>query len=497
MILQARRFRVSRQGKQWLRRVMSQDALSRRELLKAATVTASFISTSEFVFGRQKNRKVIVVGAGFAGLACAHELVAAGCDVTILEARDRLGGRVCSMNDLVAGKTSEAGGEMLGSNHPTALAYCRKFGLNLLEVPDHQDLGPLPLFLDGKIVPAAEMLALEPDLKRLLELITDEARSIDPERPWNSPNAERLDFLATSARISQVNVAPLAKRILGLELAKDNAVALSEQSYLGNLAQIRGGGLERYWTDTEIYRCEGGNQQIAFKLAEAIGAQRIVLDCPVTRIDVGERRVVVRDARSRTHEVDQAVLAVPPSVWSKITITPPLSPDLKPQLGKTVKQLAVVNSRFWLNDGRRPETTGDGWINDTWCSTDGQADHLPGDALTAFTSGEMAQLISDTQPNERRSMSYAEALEQRLPGYPGAVQKVRYIDWLKDPWTLGSYSFPSPGQVTNLGPLLESPHHQRLHFSGEHTCYQFVGYMEGALHSGVATAKRLVAQPVD
>ena len=65
------------------------------------------------------------------------------------------------------------------------------------------------------------------------------------------------------------------------------------------------------------------------------------------------------------------------------------------------------------------------------------------------------------------------------------------MDWLDDPWTLGSYSFPQPGEVTRVGPLMHQSFRGRLHFAGEHTCYAFTGYMEGALRSGLRVAEQI------
>ena len=72
-------------------------------------------------------------------------------------------------------------------------------------------------------------------------------------------------------------------------------------------------------------------------------------------------------------------------------------------------------------------------------------------------------------------------------------ERGRFMDWPSDPWTKGSYSVPAPGEVTTIGPLLHKGC-GRLHFAGEHTCYAFVGYMEGALNSGIAVAKRLAVR---
>jgi monoamine oxidase len=102
--------------------------LSRRELIKLGLATAGGLllsaSESRAVQQEGKGRKVLVVGGGFSGLACAYELLSTGCDVTVLEARDRIGGRVQSFGDLVPGKHAEAGGEFLGSNHPYGDRLC-------------------------------------------------------------------------------------------------------------------------------------------------------------------------------------------------------------------------------------------------------------------------------------------------------------------------------------------------------------------------------------
>lgn len=483
---------MSRPIKRWIRRLVSQDRLSRREVLQAATAATMLISQGGFTWGRGAGRKVIVVGAGFSGLACAHELQAGGCDVTVLEARERVGGRVFSLTDVVSGKVAEGGGELLGSNQPTVLAYAEKFGLKFLDVTDDEDLRAAPVILNQKVIPADELAAIEGDLEALTHRFTDEARAVDAARPWKSPDAEALDKTATSDRIQRIEAAPLARQLFGLELSNDNTVPLDRQSYLGNLAQIRGGGLERYWTDSEIYRCDGGNQQFATKLAEALGPDRIRLRTPVKRIEVTDRRVTVTDAAGNSYEADDVVLAVPPSVWDKLVIEPKLPLALAPQMGHAVKMLAAVKSRYWLDQQRSPEAKSDGWIGYTWWGTDGQSSELPGEVFVAFTSGPMSRQISAEKTAEGRQKRYAESFEQLQPGFQQSLARMRFVDWNQEPWTRAGYSFPAPGQIMAQGPIWEAGHCERLHFSGEQTCYAFVGYMEGGLQSGVTTAKRIL-----
>src|SRR5947207_2235187 len=117
------------------------DQATRRDFLKASLLaSAGLLLSRNPVFADEPAKKtgirVAIIGAGFSGLACAYELVSAGYDVTVIEARDRVGGRVLSFNDFVDGKNVEGGGELIGSNHPTWVAYKDTFGLEFLDVTE-------------------------------------------------------------------------------------------------------------------------------------------------------------------------------------------------------------------------------------------------------------------------------------------------------------------------------------------------------------------------
>ena len=126
----------------------------------------------------------------------------------------------------------------------------------------------------------------------------------------------------------------------------------------------------------------------------------------------------------------------------------------------------------------------------TWDGLDGAADAAS--CLVAFAGGpavDQGRGGADSERTER----YLTELEKLYPDVRKHLEKTRLLDWCTDPWTKAGYSFPAPGQVTTVGPLLHKGL-GRLHFAGEHACYAFCGYMEGALQSGVRLAKRLATR---
>lgn len=475
-----------RQVAHWLERPCSR----RTWLQDAAAGTAMLFSMRGLEAAEGRGKRVVVVGAGFAGLACASELKAVGYDVHVLEARSRVSGRCWSLNELLPGKNVEAGGEFIGSNHPAVLAYMKKYQLELLDVGQTPDGFVAPVMLHGKALTATQWKSVQQEVDETLVAMTREAEAVVIDEPWLTPRAAELDQLSTRTWIERRPISSLTKHLLHAEFAADNGVATEQQSHLGNLAQIAGGGLDRYWSETEVYRCQGGNQQIAQKLMQEVGKDRVHLQRPVKRIECDDREVRVTDATGRVWTADDIVLTVPPSVWKKIEIEPALPALLNPQMGTNIKQLSVLRSRFWEAQKLAPEARTDGPVSLTWDATDGQA-YRDGDAtcLIAFSGGPASELCCKFAPADRDAM-YSRELEALYPGFQKALQRTAFVDWPADPWSLGSYSFPAPGQVTTQGPLLRQGF-DRLHFAGEYACYKFVGYMNGALTSGIEVAARL------
>lgn len=466
--------------------------VSRRDFLATSfAATAGLLSACSLSSGRSRRhgKRVVVVGAGFAGLACAYELQCGGYDVMVVEARSQVGGRVRSSNQFVPGRNVEIGGELIGRNHPTWMRYRADLGLELLELSEDEQLEQ-PVWLDGRRLGRADASKLHREMDEVFAQIDADASLVVEDEPWRTPTARALDLRTSKQWIDALNASELCRKALAVELSANNGVPIEQQSYLGNLCQVKGGGgAKAYREDSETHRCKGGNQQLAWGLATRIGEARVRLGLPVTAIDYGDDTALVRCMDGSSMQCDDVVLAVPPGIWPKIEFRPALAELLRPQMGKGVKFFVPLQSRFWKANGCEQYVFGDGKVSMTWDSTDGQ----DGDdkvVMAAFSGAHAAEQCIALPAGERDQAYFAE-LERFHPGFAEQVAgKTLFMDWTREPWTKACYSFPAPGEVTSIGPML----HEglgNLHFAGEHTCYKFVGYMEGALHSGAVLARRL------
>jgi monoamine oxidase len=461
--------------------------VTRREMIqRSLAASAALLLSDRFVVpSRAAAGRVLIVGAGFSGLAAAYELSRAGYDVSVVEARNRVGGRVLSFSNFVAGKNVEGGGELIGSNHPAWIGYAKQFKLEFLDLTEED--AEFPVILGGKRLSGEESESLWEEMEKAFNTIVTDAAKVDADEPWKAAGAEALDRKTMASWIEGLGASPLCKLGLQTMMTADNGVVTEWQSYLGNLAMVKGGGLEKYWEESEVYRCKGGNQQLATRLLNEVGPSKVMLRTPVRSIAVSERGAKVTLAAGKVLEADHVLLTAPPSVWNRIAFEPVLPPALAPQMATNVKFLMSFKTPFWRRTELAPEFFSDGPVSSTWHGTDGQAG--PGEGLVAFSGGPAADACREWTA-ARRNENYLAELEKVYKGVRASFVRAQFMDWPSDPWAKASYSFPAPGQVTAQGPTLREGL-GRLHFAGEYTSYAFMGYMEGALNSGAAAAKRI------
>ena len=399
--------------------------------------------------------RVVVVGAGFAGLAAADALARGGVDVVVLEARDRVGGRVWS-RALPTGAVVEIGAEFILPDNEVVRAIADRLGLILFEkgcrYGDREPRGGLGV-TRSELLAAFEVVRAAVATDVLRGSVTDALHALDLH-----PGARE----AILARIEVSTAYP----------ADDQAAHV-----LGEAAT----GLGDYPTHTVA----GGNQRIAIALADGLG-DAVHLAAPVTRIvrsDGGGVRVASGGAEI---EADRCVVAVPASVMDRIAFDPPL-PEVQAraiagvaygQAAKLFLPLAApvppsatlsVPDRFWTFTQHAP---------------DGGALAVAGSF--AGSPGALERLRVDDGP-----ATWTAAVRRLRPDLPLADGEPVLSTWHDDPWVRAAYSAQSLRSPLDTAALAVPA--GPIHFAGEHTAGPFHALMEGALRSGARAAEEILA----
>ena len=462
-------------------------AVGRRQAMGGALASLAVSRTAAAkvpAAGAPNGRRVLVIGAGFSGLSCAYELKKAGFDVQVLEARNRVGGRVLTLRDWVPGKMAEGGAELIGSNHHLWQHYAKTFGLHMRPMSESAEESR-PILVNGRRVPEGEIKALFHEVDRVYLALTEAARTVNAETPWESEGAAAIDARSLAEFVREQAPTADAYAVIAAHLGSDNGAPLEKQALLGMLAMVKGGGLEKFWTETEVARCLEGNDRLATEFAKAIGPARIHLNSPVLAVRMTATGVEVADALGRTWTAERVVLSAPPTTWSRMQFTPALPEGLAPQMGANVKFLSRLRGNAWAPAGADALT--DGYISLTWEGTDNQKG--PGAVMVSFSGGDLARDAIKRHAAEG-AKPFVETMQSIYPRFTGQYVDSRFMNWPSDPWTLAGYSCPSPGQITKSGPTLYNGI-GRLTFAGEYSCFTFPGYMEGGMQSGVRAARQI------
>jgi monoamine oxidase len=459
-----------------------------------------------------RGQLVVVAGAGFAGLATAHFLVRLGFKVRVCEPRPLVGGRVHTNPLFVPEAKIEFGAELVGENHSVWLGLADAFGLSFRAVSEGS-LAERPLLLDGKRYVGEAGAQIWQEVEKACRRLDPEARGVKyPYRPWLDRDLKGLDDVSLGDRLDSFGLSePVRTAMEGL-FSNDNVTPTAEQSLLGTLAQVSGGGFDDFWDKSETLRCAQGNDALAKALAKGLVQSRrasVELNAPLLAVSTRPDGATATVAEENI-ECAYVVLAMPPSVWDpdpKLK-TPGITVNGKPipdayhvQLGPALKFFARVKGRYWRGEGLDPagmatlrslpaNTSAQG---ETWEGTDNQALPPGGDAdLSVFAGGPAA---ANALKRLRTLPSwYAAMLEGLLPGYGKHVAATEHMAWPREPWIATGYSCPAPGQVTTTARLLSEPYEDRALFAGEHACPAFFGYMEGALESALLAAGRVVGK---
>jgi len=431
--------------------------------------------------GKDAKKKIAVIGAGLAGLSAAYELQSVGYDVTVFEAQGEVGGRVKSRLDIVTDRAMEEGGELIGLNHRAWWSYKKKFDLHFHEVHEGKNA---VVILGGKRIVGAQAKQLHHEMIVAQRRINDVARAIKAHEPWSSRRAAHLDRQSLVQGLTKIRMSRLCRLAFIEMLQADNGVEAGSQSWLGNLAMIKGGGLRRFWNDSETHRCAGGAQTLPKRFQSEL--KTVHLNAVVTHLEVNAAAGVrVTLDRGSPLDFDDVVLAIPPTLWRRpLSVSPALPRKFRLQFGRNVKFLLNVQKHSWLPTN--PDAVTDGPVDLTWEGTFDQPGPRAG--MVGFSGAKNADICCGW--NQRRH-DYLAVLKSIFPSMTSTATGDKFVEWPTNEWTRGAYSFAAPEEIMRVGLLMRTPYHGRLHFAGEHTSYAFPGYMEGALESGLRVAAQI------
>ncbi|MGE5827589.1 MAG: flavin monoamine oxidase family protein [Micromonosporaceae bacterium] len=434
---------------------------------------------------------VVVVGAGLAGLTAARDLHARGVVTTVLEARDRVGGRTHGI-EVTPGGWVDAGAAYLGDRH-TALATMLA-DLGLKTTPTTMT-GNSRFALNGRAetrpgrFPPLDAVALGELFDQLEEL----TERVVVEAPWSTPDAAAWDTL-TAAEWAERSLRRTDARLffplfLGEMMAADPAAI----SVLHMAFYLRSGGgirfLNAFAGGAQQDRVDGGAHQICQAMAAELDVH---LGEPVQAIHQIGHSVIVYSTRD-SYRVDAVVVAVPPLLADAIEYQPGLPvPRVGPQTGRggAVKVHLVYPEPFWRAQGLS------GWTVSSRGPLLSTVDDSPADGrvgvLTGFVTGREAYRFGALPRNAQRRAALNQAA-RLFPDRPPVIG-FHVTDWVNDEYSRGCYAaLFGPGDWVRHGPHLTTPH-QRVHWAGTETSTEFFGLMEGAIRSGHRVADEVLGR---
>lgn len=442
-------------------------------------------------------RDVVIVGAGAAGLTAAHELRKAGLSVAVLEARERVGGRLWT--DVIDGAMLEIGGQWVSPDQEALKETIAELGLETYsryregESVYINAAGERTLFT-GEIFPVKP--ETEKELVRLIDKLDAMVAETDPDRPWDRPDAEELDRISFEAWLEQETDDQEARDNIALFIA---GAMLTKPAYafsaLQALLMAASAGSFSHLVDADYIldeRVVGGLQQVPLLLAERLGDD-VFLEQPVTEVKTAGDGVTIVTDNGMVVRARYVILAHAPILYPWIEFDPPL-PRLKQQLhqhismGFVIKVHAVYDRPFWRDKGLSGTAFSPYELSHEAYDNTNHGDERG--TLVGFVSDRYADDLFRVSAEERK-----ERILASLANYFGPEAKDPLVyyesDWGAEEWTRGAYAASFDlGGLTRYGADLRTPVGP-IHFACSDMAGAGYQHVDGAIRMG-----RLVAQNI-
>ena len=489
--------------------------LSRRTFVGASAMTAAGVSLGACTDSDlaptetpRANRgtapqRVVIVGAGLAGLTAAYRLKQNGIIATVYEANTRLGGRCWTNRSTFAeGQIAERGGELIDQYHSNIRQLAQELGLVLDNAVAAEPNGTEPFyFFDGSPYPYAQALD---DMKAVWQTIKRDYVEAGYPTLYTSSTPRGRELDATSIRqwIERSVPGGIASRLgqlLDTAYCIEYGAETTDQSSLNLLYLLGGvgqGQIRIFGASNEKYKVRGGVDQIVSRMASALTGQ-IVTGKALSALSANGSGWVL-DFNDRTSvAADRVILALPFSVMrERVSLRRAGFPAVKMRaitelgMGQNSKLALQFSSRHWNTLGGGGDSYADTGYQSTWEVTRGQ----PGTRgiLVDYTGGATSLAQSGRMPSALAQQFLAQ-IEPVMPGLSSRFTgTVSFDDWPRNPWSLGSYAYYRVGQYQQFSGA-EREAVGSCHFAGEHTSQDSQGYLEGAVESGIRAAAEVAA----
>jgi len=484
----------------------SNSPISRRALLHgglaatAAVAAASF--TREGAFAQARGRSpILVVGAGIAGLTAAYRLRQGGVRADVIEATNRVGGRIRTAPK-VAGTliSAELGGEFIDTGHTNLISLATQLGLRAIDLVGVQGgFVPDTFFFQGRRFSLQQLIA---DFAPLASKITADLKAVGDNISYQNftEAAERLDNLSISEYLDKADTSTIVRQLLRIAYTTEYGRDPEEQSALNLLFLIgaEADSFELYGNSDERYQIDGGNGQIVNRLADQLSGSietGTILEA-ITLLPDGRYRVNLRSGQSaidRTYE--RVLLTLPFSTLRDVKINVPLPQPKRRAIeqlgyGTNSKLITGYRSRIWreVYQSTASVYTDLGFQN-SWEATP----FAPtGNGLvTNFTGGKQGLAIGAGVP-EDQAQKFLGQFERVFPGVRNLrIGKAVRAFWPGERFSKGSYSCYLVGQWTQMH-RVEGERVGNIYFAGEHTSLENQGYMEGGCETGQRAASEIL-----
>jgi monoamine oxidase len=450
---------------------------------------------------------VIIVGAGFAGLAAARDLHARGLRVRLIEARNRIGGRVHTIREGFADKQhGEAGGELIDREHEAILELARSHRLRVTRVL-RKGFGSHLVGPSGRVQHHVSQSTDWKKLRKAFSAALDAYRRAGDRHGWDSAvarllgarsPAQHLEALRAKGKTSAKDVEWLCTQVTSLHgffLAD-----AGELSMLMLLDEMMAGSDPG---DREMFRIVGGNERLAAAMAKGLGKDAIILQREVVAITQTESGVRV-NASDGVLEADYVIVTAPATAVRRIRFEPALPPqqhraiDTLPY-GHATKTLLQYTRPFWRSDG-----VPRGWgtnldVGALWDGSEGQRGRA---AILVSLAGGSASAQAQALLREKGPEGFIQHLGWMRAAKRSRASSQRAVEphviashsttWEEDRWAGGGYAYFSSSFDPSLRRWLSAPA-GRILFAGEHTSLEWQGYMNGALTTGQRAAMEVLA----